>query len=384
MAVMDKMSKRPLRVAIITGQLGKGGAEMWLHNFLQAADWSRFTFRVILLNPGGYWLEPIRALGIEVTELPERTESISSRLIHIIRLLRDFRCDVCHSWNFYTTPYAAVSGRIARVPVLVGFLQDMPEYVMQGMGRFRSKLIFRSVHAFIVNSQTGKKRAEALGIKTNHMFVVRNVVRVPKNPDQKVSRQFVREQWDTPETVPLVGTVARLDPKKNHTMFVDVIARLKASYPDLSALLVGDGPTRERIEAHIRQRAVETRLSITGIRNDVNLILPAFDVFLSTSVSEGLPHSIEEAMAAGVPVVATDVGGIRELIDDGENGFIVPSDDVEAMVERVKMLLDSPELRRRIGMAGREKMRREFTVEKMVDTLQNVYIEMLRRKGYEL
>ena len=85
-----------------------------------------------------------------------------------------------------------------------------------------------------------------------------------------------------------------------------------------------------------------------------------------------------------MPVVATDVGGIRELIDDGENGFIVPSDDVEAMVERVKMLLDSPELRRRIGMAGREKMRREFTVEKMVDTLQNVYIEMLRRKGYEL
>ena len=380
---MPRAIKGPIKVAILTGQLGKGGAERELHNFLSGIEGSRFSITVVLLNPGGYWLEPIRSLGIEVIILPESVKGARRRALYLTRLLKRLQCDICHSWNFYTTGYAGLCGRLAGVPVRMGFLQDQPEFVLDSMG-WKARVIFRCVDAFVVNSEAAIRGAEELKLKTAPMFVVHNAVEAPEMPDPEQSRRFVHSQWGISLDAPLVGTVGRLVPKKNHKMLVGVIENVSKECPNLRAMFIGEGELREGTEALVRVAGLSKRVVFTGTRDDVERILPAFDVFCSSSTSEGLPNAVQEAMAAGVPVVATDVGGIRELIDDGESGFIVPSGDVEAMVKKVKLLLDSPELRRKIGMAGRKKMMRDFTVEKMVDTLQNVYIEMLRRKGYEL
>ncbi|HUT04552.1 MAG TPA: glycosyltransferase [bacterium] len=380
---MAKAIKRPIRVAILTGQLSKGGAERELYNFLKGFDRSRFSIRVVLLNPGGYWVKPIRSLGIEVVELPESVKGVLRRTLHLTRLLRRLECDICHSWNFYTTAYAGVCGRLAGVPIRMGFLQDQPEFVLDAMG-WKAKLIFRCVDAVVINSEIAAKSATKLGLNNVPMLVVHNAVEAPESLNRDEAKRHVNSQSAIPESAQLIGTVGRLVPKKNHRMLVKVIERLSREYPNLYAMFVGDGELRKETEALVRAAGLSERVVFTGTRDDVERILPAFDVFCSSSNSEGLANAIQESMAAGVPVVATEVGGIRELIDDGENGFIVPSGDVDAMIEKVKLLLDSAELRRKIGMAGREKMMREFTVEKMVDTLQNVYIEMLKRKGYEL
>ncbi|MBW2109768.1 MAG: glycosyltransferase, partial [Deltaproteobacteria bacterium] len=256
----------PIKVAILTGQLSKGGAERELYNFLKGFDRSRFSIRVVLLNPGGYWVEPIRSLGIEVIELPKCVKGVLRRMLYVTRLLRRLECDICHSWNFYSTAYAGVCGRLARVPVRMGFLQDQPEFVLDSMG-WKAKLIFRCVDAFVVNSEAAIQNAKELGLKTAPMFVVHNAVEAPESVDRAPSRCLANSEWGIPEDAPLVGTVGRLVFKKNHKMLVKVIGQLAERYPHLHAIFVGDGMLRDETEAEVRAAGLSERVVFTGTRD---------------------------------------------------------------------------------------------------------------------
>jgi len=378
---MDKMSKRPLRVAIITGQLGKGGAERQLYLALRGIDRGLFDVRVLALNPGGWWEGKIRELGVDCTSLPAACRLRFLRLWRVCRWVMDFKPHILHAWNLYPAPYVTVAGRLAATPVKMAFLQGQPDFALDGIGRI-GQFSLRHLDAITVNSKTALRAFAGLRVGLLPAHLLRNAVELPECwPD---GGDGWGGQRSPDRLVFIIGTVGRLDENKNHMMFLEVLRLLKNGGRRVCGRIAGEGPLRTILEAAIEAKGIQDEARLLGGVDDIWAFLSDIDLFCFTSRSEGLSNAVMEAMAAGVPVVATDVGGIRELIDDGENGFIVPSDDVEAMVERVKMLLDSPELRRRIGLAGRERMKREFTVEKMVDTLQNVYIEMLRRKGYEL
>jgi glycosyltransferase involved in cell wall biosynthesis len=147
----------------------------------------------------------------------------------------------------------------------------------------------------------------------------------------------------------------------------------------VQALIVGDGPGREYLESRVRALGLRLSVRFLGHRNDAQRVLAAMDVFLLTSLSEGLPNAVLEAMACGVPIVSTRVGGVEELVDEGVSGFLVPVRDVDGIAAAVARLGADPMLRRRMGVAGQTKARAEFRLERMLDDYERFYMMVAGR-----
>ncbi|MFO0810226.1 MAG: glycosyltransferase [Gemmataceae bacterium] len=163
--------------------------------------------------------------------------------------------------------------------------------------------------------------------------------------------------------------VARLDYLKDHATAIRTLARV----PGGRLVLVGDGPEKQSIEAVAREQGVTDRITWLGTRHDVARLLPGADLFLLTSVSEGIPLTVLEAMAAGLPIVATDVGGLREVVAHGDTGFLAPARDDAALAGLIQRLADDPNLRRRMGESGRVRAKERFDEPRMCDDYGRLY-----------
>lgn len=181
---------------------------------------------------------------------------------------------------------------------------------------------------------------------------------------------------DLPGDSPRLTMVGRLVEGKGLGVLLDAIDAL--DHDDLTVCVVGDGPIREQFEADVRARGLEDTVFTLGYRTDVECILAATDVFVLPSFREGTPRVITEAMASGLPVVATDIAGIPEQVSDGENGYLVPPDDPDALADRLQRLLNDAARRERFGAVSRERAD-QFSIEAMVDDLDAVYRDVLSR-----
>jgi len=179
------------------------------------------------------------------------------------------------------------------------------------------------------------------------------------------------------EKATVLTFVGRLAPPKDPFALLEAVKKL----PEGVLLLVGDGELRPLVERSIRELGLVDRVRLLGQRSDIPRILAASNIFVLSSRWEGLPYTIIEAMMAGLPVVATEVGGVPELVEDGVTGFLIPPRDPEALAEALQKLIADPELRRRMGQAGREKALKEFTLDRMLRETERVYREVLGSKG---
>jgi len=177
-----------------------------------------------------------------------------------------------------------------------------------------------------------------------------------------------------------VGTVARLAPVKDPMTFLEVASRVHLELPECRFVMIGDGPMRPEVERGVIAAGLSDRLILAGNRTDVHRLLPAFDVFLITSVSEGLPRGMLEALASGVPVVSTDVGGVSELLTGTANGMICPVGDPGCLAVRTLEILNSP------GLSGSllrnvERDLEPFSADKMISDLRSLYTSMARERA---
>jgi glycosyltransferase involved in cell wall biosynthesis len=196
-------------------------------------------------------------------------------------------------------------------------------------------------------------------------------------PASDITREQLLAELELPPNARLVGAVGRLWPQKQVKDLIWASDLLKVIRDDVHLLIVGDGPHRDRLERFRRQVRIEDKVHLLGERNDVPRLLPHFDVLCLASSYEGMPNVIMEAMAAGRPVVATEIPGNRDLVVPGQTGFLVPIGDRAAFARNILKLLDDEELNRRLGEAGRQRVFAEFSVEKMVERHRTLYQELL-------
>ena len=253
-----------------------------------------------------------------------------------------------------------------------GFAEDRypgSAWLIRGMERLAAHI---TRHVICV-SESDCRLARTAGISS-----AAAVTRIPNGilvPEE--SRCAVRRDGDA-STKPLVAImVARMGPPKDFTTLLQAVARV----PGLKLMLVGDGPMAASVESQIQALGVEDRTELLGDRMDVPALLSSADIFVLSSMKEGFPYAILEAMAAELPVVATRVGGVPEMIQDGVPGYLVPPRDVDALSTALCRLAGDPVLRRRMGKAARERVAKEFRLEVMVSRTLKIYESIVRNVG---
>ncbi len=376
------MTTRPdrIRVVHLINHLGRGGSERQLVLLLRHLDPERFTHRVVVFNPSSnkVWDETLAQLGVEVVVLPESCRGVGRRLVFLARRLRRFRPHVVQSWTVHDNPYAGLLGRWLGAPVRWGCLRgslDSPALrALPGLVRY---LILRSVDRVVVNSRALVGELTAAGYRQARVIVLPNCVET-----EVATAPADLSAFGLGGDEPLVGTVGNLRRIKNHEMFVRAMAEVLPRYPRARALIVGQPLASEpgypsELEAEIRRGGLEGRVVLTGFQSDVPAIMKRLGVLCLTSHSEGSPNSVLEAMVAGRPVVAVRVGGVPDLVRDGENGFVVEPGDTGALASAVGRLLADPELAAEMGAAGRRRAVREYGCGQAAARLASLYEQAL-------
>ena len=372
--------RRPYRVAYVIGELGKGGAEYQLYELVRGLDRARIQPAVFALAAGGYWAASLRELGVSVEEIPGRGFADVGRLRRLRAALRRYAADVLHTVLWSGNCYGRLAAVGLGIPVIITAERNViarPPWQIA-----IERLLDRWTDAYLVNSgAVAEGLVSRERLPAAKMRVVHNGIDLSHLPAFSLERQEARRAAGFDPRRRLVAQVGRLALQKDYPTFLAAAARVAVQAPDVDFLIVGEGELRAELEATASRLGLDGRVRFLGLRHDVPALLGAVDVLALTSLYEGLPNVVIEAMAAGAVAVATDVGGCRELLTPGETGFLVPPGDVDAVTDAVLAVLEAPETAGRMAGAARRRIEGEFTLEAMVQRTVEVYDAWLARKG---
>ncbi len=370
---------RPAVVCQVLHSLRVGGAEVLAMRLARRLNASyRFVFAC--LDEVGTLGEELRAEGFDVRMLG-RSPGVDWRCTRrLAALYRSERVDLVHAHQ-YTPFFYSVAARLPgrRPPVLFTehgrWYPDFPRPKRIVANRL---LLGRRDRVVGVGESVRQALIRNEGLPARRVGVIYNGVDLaafsPAAPDRAAIR---REMGVGPDDL-LILQVARLDALKDHATAIRTLARVVRRRADAKLVLVGEGPEESTIRGLARREGVEDNVRLLGLRTDVARLVPAADLFLLTSVSEGIPVTLIEAMAAGIPVVSTRVGGVGEVVADGSTGLLAPSGDDCALAEHVLRLAGDPALRARMGELGRGRAAEMFSEAKMHAEYRRLYEEIIR------
>lgn len=363
---------RRIRVLQLVEGLNLGGAETKLLELVSHMDQHRFETIVCSLGLGDRLVREVQKLGVRVVNFPRRSRFDLRLVLDVARLIRSERIDVVMSTLFYADVVAALAGALnPQCSVISWETISAPEWLV-----WRRLLAYRAAMHFCdrvvsVSEATAKWLVEQRGLSR------RKIVVIPYGVNLEVYRygkdDQVRQELGLHKDIPVVGVVARLHPQKGHRFLIKAATQIVTEHPQVKFVLVGDGVLRSELENRVDRDGLKDHFLFLGFRRDVHRIMRAFDLFVLPSLYEGLPNVVLEAMAVGLPVVATAVDGTPELVVDGETGYLVPPADPQALAERICALLYDRRRATDFGSQGRRRVEANFSLEKQVQRFQNLY-----------
>jgi len=365
----------PAPILYLITELSIGGAQTALRCLLKGLDRDRFSPTVACLyNGDGAVAQEIRATGVQVFDARMRHKVDLIALLRLYRWIRRIRPAIIHTSLFHANLSGRILGRLAGVPGVVCSERTM---AMESEWRYRlNRWTIGLVDCVTaVSANVRDFCISHIGLPADKLVVIYNGVELPAAP--LASTIEVRAELGLPPGGPVIGAVSRLDPVKGVSVLIEAFAQVDEVY----LAVIGGGPERASLASLAGSLGVANHIRWTGHRRDVSRCLPAFDLFVQPSLHEGLPNAVLEAMVAGLPVVATAVGGTPEVVVDGVTGLLVPPRDPDALAEAIACLLRDPDLRCKMGQMGRERVAQSFTVERMVEQTERLYERLLVEKG---
>ncbi len=358
----ETSAAKKLRVCHVSLTLCTGGLERLLVDFARFHDRRRFELEFVALRDVGRFAEEIRSAGLTVHQLPDRGRVREVRALR--RLFRERGFDVVHTHNTYPHLYASLAARLAGVPVIVNTRHGQRlghGWKSRQLYRWASRLTDRMVS---VSEDAARMCVSVDGVASARVQRIWNGIDLDKF------------EYRGPAGHPTAIAVARLSPEKDFATLLEATVIVAGELPDFRLIIAGDGPLRAELEQHRDQAGLQKHVTFLGDRSDIPQLMGEAGFFVSSSVSEGISLTLLEAMASGLPVVATEVGGNPEILGDDETGSLVPSRDPSALAQAMIAMCRRQDEWRAIGARGRERIATCFDVRRMVTDYETLYADI--------
>jgi L-malate glycosyltransferase len=325
----------------------------------------------------GASMQSLVAPTVQVFELDRRDGNDPRLVWQLYRLFRRVRPDIVHTHSWGTLIEGMIAARLARVPVVIhgehGTLQ------LQSHQKRLQRLVWSRVDQVLsVSARLTDRMAHETGFPVARIQTITNGVDCPRFA--RVTRRKAREALNLPAGAIVIGTIGRLVPVKDHASLLKAVSLLGERGLRPIVLVAGEGPLRDQLLEQARALGLQSQLRLLGHRPDVETILAALDLFVLSSISEGLPNTVLEAMAARLPVVSTQVGGAGEVVDDGVTGLLVPSQSADQLARAMAALIDDPERRASMAAAGRQRVTTMFSLSETVRRYHELYRRLITVK----
>jgi len=370
-----------LRILHVISYMGRGGAEMGILKLIAGLG-EGFEQRICTTR--GFDADFVRAsFSEEKMDVAGRSElGLQFPLFRLVRIMRQYRPHIVHARNWGALE-AVVAAKLAAVPVVIhsehGYEVDMFAGLPLRRRLFRWTAYAMADAIFAVTRELRDFHAREAWIHPERIGVMYNGVDTQRFAPCREARLAMRKELGLPAESFVVGTVGRLVPIKDHGTLLKAAALLFSSGIDVRVLLAGSGPERERLQRQAAD-ALDGQICFAGDSSRVPEMLNAMDVFVLPSLNEGMSNTLLEAMACGLPVVATNVGGNPEIVENNVSGCLFTPGDSQLLAHKLKHLAQNPALIHQLGTAARNRAIESFSLSRMLEAYRNFYLELARRQ----
>lgn len=372
-----------IRVCQVIPTLVQGGAEKQMSLLARHLDPEHFESHVVVLTHSGPLEEDLRRDGIHLHFIKKRGKIDPGAIFRLTKTLRGIQPDIVHTWLFAANAYGRWAARRANVPVVIAGERCVDPW-KRWWHHWIDRQLAKKTDALVTNTSAVVDFYSRHGIPAASFTVIPNAVSQQEIDDESRPRRLTAselcERLGLEPRKRVVGAVGRLWPQKGYEDLVWAGELLRVAYEDVWFVILGDGPELERLQ-HFRDRVeAQNAVRFLGHRSDAQELIPSFDLLWNGSHFEGQSNTILEAMSVGVPVIATDIPGTRDLVVEGQTGHLYPLGDIQTLVKRSNALLKNDETRREMGEASIRRIQSEFSLSKMIDAYSKLYRRLVGSK----
>ncbi|VAX38257.1 hypothetical protein MNBD_UNCLBAC01-2034 [hydrothermal vent metagenome] len=365
------MNKK-IRVIHLAENLNVGGAEYVMTMIARGLDKKKYYVEVWGIARGGSMVNILQAQGTVVKILGIFSYSNPFNILKLAKFFKDFQPDIIHSHTYFSNTISRLAAKLAGVPTMVVHVHSIYSqytarhlWVERFLSRWTTKVISCSdaVRQFVLQKEK---------INPSLTTTIPNGVDVQKFSNIE-DNSSLRHELNIKSDDIVLTTIASLTPQKGHRYFLEALTEIIKINQNVKYFLIGDGPLRKELEEYVEKLGLGKYVQFLGIRHDVPLLLKISNIFILPSLREGLPLVIIEAMASGLPVIATDVGGTSEVVKEGVTGLLVPAKDVQKLIDAVVTLFNNPVDVKVMGEQGRKRAVKYFSQDIMLKQIEKIY-----------
>jgi len=357
----------------LTDSLQLGGAEHLLMDLVVGLKEHNFYPIVCSIDNGPLAFE-LENRGIEVIVISKKRSKDISLVWRLCQVVQKRDVGLIHSHFPVSDIYGWIVSKICRIPQVITVHGD----IFSNKNLFLS-FVFRDTNRIVTVSHDLKRKLSAFCPHVNNVQVIHNGIRVEDVRNQLIDKVYAKNRVNLKANDFTIGSIGGLRKVKGYEFLLEAIAIARKAFPNVKLVLVGNGPQRSLLQEKAEKLGISDIVIFVGWRKDIPQLLSAFDLYVCSSLKEGVSISLLEAMAASKPVIATNVGGNPEVVEDGKTGLLVPPKDPQKIAETINELLDNENKRLEMGRAGLKRVKEKFSISKTVREYKEVYLEVLRR-----